>query len=112
MTLGALLLPSFSWADVLACRSGRGVVTYTNGDCAQNAQVRVVLYEPPPQMVEIEPPRFVLRETGWSRPLKVRNRRPDVTAIRDAKLKLQQMDDERKHHRRSANVTQLAQYRE
>jgi hypothetical protein len=112
MSLGALLFSSSSTADVLACRTERGAVTYTNGDCAQNAQVRVVIYEPRVQM-EPEPPRFVMRETSWSRPLKVKNRRPDLAAIREAKLELQRMDDARKHKRSFAsNGTQLAEYRE
>jgi hypothetical protein len=108
-TLCALSFPSLSSADVLACRGPKGTMTYTNGDCAKDAQVRVVMVEPRPAFDD--QPRMIIRETGWARPVKVRNRRPDVLAIHEAKLKLERMDAERRH-RRYPNATQLAEYRE
>jgi hypothetical protein len=109
--LGALLLPSLSSADILACRGPGGTVTYTNGECAENTHIRTVLYGPRPTSMEDEQSYRAMRETSWTRPLKVRNRRPDVTSIHEAKLALQRMDNERRH-RHTAGATQLAAYRE
>jgi hypothetical protein len=101
--------PSLSSADILACRGASGTITYTNGSCAENTQVRVLVHESAPAVDER--PRLVIRETGWARPIKVRKRRPDVLAIQEAKLTLQRMDAERRHQH-FPNRIQLAEYRE
>lgn len=107
-------LPCLSPADILVCRGARGAITYTNGSCEQNAQVRVLNRDAGPSLAD-EPPHAVVRETGWARPIRVSNRRPDVLAIRAAKLHLQRMDAARRQRAASppaAGATRLAEYRE
>jgi hypothetical protein len=107
-----LLLPS-AQADILACRGTGGSVTYTNGQCEESARVKVLIFGARPVAVDGEqsPVYHTARSTAWTRPIKVKNRRPDVASIRAAKLKLQRMDAERRQQR-TGESTQLAEYRE
>ncbi|HWT71524.1 MAG TPA: DUF4124 domain-containing protein [Oxalicibacterium sp.] len=107
-----LFFPS-AQADILACRGASGTVTYTNGQCEESTRVKVVIIGARP--VPIGDEQFVVhpktRGSTWTRPVKVKNRRPDVASIHAAKLKLQRMDEERRL-RRTGSTTQLAEYRE
>jgi len=102
-----------SRADILECHGPAGGVTYTNGQCTEGTRIRAVLSDnggAMPSQADLPAPRR-LHQTAWSRPLKVRNRRPDVTSIQAAKVAVQQMDSERLRRRRG-EATQLAQYQE
>ena len=108
----AFFLPS-AQADVLACRGAGGAVTYTNGQCEDSTRVKVVIIgaRPVPVGDEQVVTRRATRGSAWKRPVKVKNRRPDVASIRAAKLALQRMDAERLQ-RRNGTTTQLAEYKE
>ncbi|HTH45227.1 MAG TPA: DUF4124 domain-containing protein [Oxalicibacterium sp.] len=112
IVLGACLFSPLAQADVLACRGASGTVTYTNGQCEESTRVKVVIFGARPVPVGDEQQvHHVKHGTGWTRPLKIKNRRPDVASIRAAKLELQRMDAQRQQ-RKSGNGAQLAQYQE
>lgn len=110
---GACLFFPTAQADVLACRGASGTVTYTNGQCDESTRVKVVIIgaRPIPVGDEQAVVHRATRVNTWKRPVKVKNRRPDVASIRAAKLKLQRMDAERRQQHMNG-ATQLAEYRE
>jgi len=115
---GALcLLPLLAQAGILKCEGAAGSVTYTNGQCAPNMQVHVIILgagndddgTPPDEPAADEPANTQgLHASAWARPIKVVNHHPDVEVIKAAKRKLQMMDEQRLRRR----MTHLAQYRE